>query len=81
MIDVTEAKDLLRRFSDYKVRQVYGAITIYDTDNEDLVIIHKDKKAYTQYNSGLLRKIPQPNQHKLKDVIEFIQQKVREDYE
>ena len=77
MIDLKDERDMLNKFSELKIRQVYGAITIHDHLGNDLALIHKDKEAYAEYNPKIRNMIPAPNHHKFNDVVKSIQQKIK----
>ena len=59
MTDISGLRDKLREFSDYKIRDGFGAITIY-AGGRDIAIIYK-LSGNTQIDRHLYLEIPEPN--------------------
>lgn len=73
MIDLSKARDMLREFSNYKIRIGNSAIAIYQEIEgleKDIAIIYKDG-AY-QLNLDIYKNIPELNKSKFDEVVENI---------
>ena len=67
MTDISKQRKKLREFSDLKIRDGFGAITIY-AGSRDIAIIYKPS-GKTQIDNQLYLEIPEPNRGKFNEVV------------
>ena len=72
MIDISKQRNKLREFSDLKIRDGIGAITIHK-GSRDIAIIYK-LSGDTQIDRCLYLEIPEPNRAKFNEVVYELKQ-------